>query len=285
MTAPAVRFVDRMTADSRCFAAALLGLGARGYLKIDQNDDGFTLTRTGRKVTFGAGELLMTDKLFGGRSVVTIGKKYDPSVAAAQRALHDALEREYVGPLFKRNYAPLGLAFLAGVGVIVAAVLLDAEAPVSIGAAVLLAIAIVVGGHLLPAYSVQGRRLKDEIDGLRLYLGVAEGDNLARMQAPRLTPEEFAKQLPYALALGVEKTWADRFAALLGAAAVAQAMSSYYHGADFDSGSFSVGDFSSGLDAMGSTVTAASTAPGSSSGSGGGGSSGGGGGGGGGSGW
>jgi uncharacterized membrane protein len=109
------------------------------------------------------------------------------------------------------------------------------------------------------------------------------------MQAPQLTPEEFARQLPYALALDVEKTWADRFAALLGTAAVAQAVSSYYHGSDFGSGSFSVGDFSSGLDAMGSTVSAASTAPGSSSGSsgggGGGGSSGGGGGGGGGSGW
>jgi hypothetical protein len=144
---------------------------------------------------------------------------------------------------------------------------------------------MLIGARLLPAYSVQGRRLKDEIEGLRLYLGVAEGDNLARMQAPRLTPEEFARQLPYALALDVEKTWADRLAAALGAAAVAQAVSSYYHGTDFGSGSFGIGDFSDGLSAMSSTVSAAASPPGSSSGSGGGGSSGGGGGGGGGSGW
>jgi hypothetical protein len=281
----AVRFVDRMGADSRCFAAALLGLGARGYLKIDQRDDGFTLTRTGREAPFGTGEKAMSERLFGGRSAVDVARKYDPSVAAAQKALHEALEHEYEGVLFRRNRAPLLLAGAAGAGVVWAAAALDAAVPVVIGAAVLLAAAMLVGARLLPAYSAKGRRLKDEIDGLRLYLGVAEGDGLARLKTPQLTPDEFARQLPYALALGVEKTWADRFAALLGTAAVAQAVSGYYHGSDYGSGSFSVGDFSSGLDAMGSTVSAASTAPGSSSGSGGGGSSGGGGGGGGGSGW
>jgi uncharacterized membrane protein YgcG len=170
--------------------------------------------------------------------------------------------------------------------------------PIVVGTAVLLVAVSIVAARLLPAYSPLGRRLKDEIDGLRLYLGVAEGDNLARLQSPRLTPEEFARQLPYALALGVEKTWADRFAALLGAAAVAQAVSDYYSGTDFSTAAGDIGAFSDGLGAIGSTVSAAASPPGSSSGSsdsssgggdsssgGGGGSSGGGGGGGGGSGW
>jgi uncharacterized membrane protein YgcG len=152
--------------------------------------------------------------------------------------------------------------------------------------AAVFSVALVIAAKLLPAYSLRGRRLKDEIEGLRLYLGVAEGDNLARLQTPRLTPEEFARQLPYALALGVEKTWANRFAALLGTAAVAQAVSSYYTGTHFDAGSVGdIGAFSESLGAMGSAVSAAASPPGSSSGSGGGGSSGGGGGGGGGSGW
>jgi uncharacterized membrane protein YgcG len=286
MSPAAVRFVDRMGADGRCFAAALLGLGARGYLTIDQRDDGFTLTRTGREVAFGPGEKTMCDELFGGAGEVRIEKKYAPSVAAAQKRLHEALQAQYEGVLFRRNRAPLLLAGLASVGTVVAAAVLEAAVPVIVGAAVLLAVVLVVGARLLPAYSVQGRRLKDEIDGLRQYLGIAEGDNLARLQSPRLTPEEFARQLPYALALGVEKTWADRFAAVLGTAAVAQAVASYYHGADFNAGALgSIGALSDGLDAMSSTVSAASSPPGSSSGSGGGGSSGGGGGGGGGSGW
>jgi uncharacterized membrane protein YgcG len=286
MSPAAVRFVDRMGADGRVFAAALLGLGARGYLTIDQQEKDFVVSRTGRQVAFGAGEKAMAEKLFADGDVRRIERKYDASVHAAQKALHEALERAYEGELFRRNRTPLVLAGAASAGIVVAAAKLDAALLVLIGAGVLLALALLAAAYLLPAYSVRGRRLKDEIEGLRLYLGVAEGDDLARLQTPRLTPQEFARQLPYALALDVEKTWADRFAALLGAAAVAQAVSSYYHGAGFDLGSASgIGAFSDGLDAMSSTVSAASSPPGSSSGSGGGGSSGGGGGGGGGSGW
>jgi hypothetical protein len=83
MSAAAVRFVDKMSFDSRCFAAALLGLGARGYLKIHQNGDVFALERTGRDVAFGTGEKAMADKLFGGGKVTQLQKEYDPSVYAA----------------------------------------------------------------------------------------------------------------------------------------------------------------------------------------------------------
>ena len=81
---------------------------------------------------------------------------------------------------------------------------------------------------LLPAYTEEGRRLEDEIEGLRQYLSVAEGDELARMKMPPRTKEEFAKFLPYAVALEVEKTWAEAFAKVLGAAALAQATAGYY---------------------------------------------------------
>ncbi|MDL1859932.1 DUF2207 domain-containing protein [Betaproteobacteria bacterium PRO7] len=284
MSAAAVRFVDKMSFDSRCFAAALLGLGARGYLKIHQNGDVFALERTGRDVAFGTGEKAMADKLFGGGKVTQLQKEYDPSVYAAQKALSDALEHHYADVLFRRNRTPLVLAGFAAVATVIGAIVLRSSVPVVIATAVVLAASLLLFAYLLPAYTQQGRKLKDEIDGLRLYLGVAEGDNLARLQNPRLTPEEFAGKLPYALALGVEKTWADRFAAVLGAAAVAQAVSHYYTGSSTDSLA-DVGSLSSSLGELGTTASAAASPPGSDSGSGGGGASGGGGGGGGGSGW
>ena len=49
MGAAAIRFIDRMGFDSRCLAAAVLGLGARGYLKVRQNDDGFVVSRPVRR--------------------------------------------------------------------------------------------------------------------------------------------------------------------------------------------------------------------------------------------
>jgi uncharacterized membrane protein YgcG len=137
----------------------------------------------------------------------------------------------------------------------------------------------------LKAPTPEGRKLLDRIAGLRLYLGVAERDELRSQDAPPMTLEEFQKFLPYALALGVEKTWADRFAAAVGPAAAAAAAGAvgWYAGSG---GVSSLSSMASGLgSSLSGAISSSSTAPGSSSGSGGGGSSGGGGGGGGGGGW
>ena len=103
-----------------------------------------------------------------------------------------------------------------------------------------LLLALFIFFKLMPAYTREGRKVQDHIEGLRQYLGVAERDDLARMKAPEMTPTEFARMLPYALALDVEKTWADRFAAVLGTAAVAAAVSSYYAGDTSSWGSNSI---------------------------------------------
>jgi uncharacterized membrane protein YgcG len=138
--------------------------------------------------------------------------------------------------------------------------------------------------HWMKAPTQEGRKLLDRIAGLRLYLGVAERDELAAQKAPPVTLEQFQKFLPYALALGVEKTWADKFAAAVGPAAAAAAAGAmgWYAGSNISNLSSFTSDIGSSLSA---SISSSSTAPGSSSGGGGGGSSGGGGGGGGGGGW
>jgi len=179
---------------------------------------------------------------------------------------------------------------LIGACTIGAMVLLDVSVMMGILIGLAIVATLVAFHRWLPAYSPGGRRTQDEIEGLRQYLGVAERDELARKKAPPKTPEEFSKFLPFAVALDVEKTWADRFAIALGGAAMAHAVSGWYQSSE--SGS-SVSGFTSSVSSLGETISAASTPPGSSSGSsdsgggggGGGGSSGGGGGGGGGSGW
>jgi hypothetical protein len=105
---------------------------------------------------------------------------------------------------------------------------------------------------------------QDEVE-LRQYLSVAEKDDLARLKLPPRTPEEFAKFLPYALALDVEKTWANAFTAVLGAAAVAQAVSSYYQSGSDPMGG-DIGGLSDSIAGMGDSISSAATPPGSSSG-------------------
>jgi uncharacterized membrane protein YgcG len=135
--------------------------------------------------------------------------------------------------------------------------------------------------ELLKAPTHIGRQVLDEIEGFRLYLSVAEEDRLNFIHPPYETPELFEKFLPYAMALGVENEWGERFARLLDKAGYEPRWYAGHHWNHMHPGSFA----SSLGSGMQSAVSSASSAPGRSSGMGGGGSSGGGGGGGGGGGW
>jgi uncharacterized membrane protein YgcG len=142
---------------------------------------------------------------------------------------------------------------------------------------------------LMSAPTPLGRKLMDGIEGLRIYLTLAEKDRMNTAGAPTMSPQHFEKLLPYAVALGVEKPWSNSFETWLATAAAGAAAASYqpswYYG---NYGGFGdrIGGFSS---SMASTIasTIPTPPPSSSSSSSGfsGGSSGGGGGGGGGGGW
>jgi uncharacterized membrane protein YgcG len=143
--------------------------------------------------------------------------------------------------------------------------------------------------QLLKAPTLAGRAVLDKFEGLRLYLEVAEKDELEFKHPPEKTPELFERLFPYALALDVEQRWAERFTAVFANLEEAQRNYSpgWYRGDHFSSHAMS--SFAGTLGgAMSAAISSSSTAPGSSGSSGfssGGGSSGGGGGGGGGGGW
>ena len=126
----------------------------------------------------------------------------------------------------------------------------------------------------------------DKIEGFKMYLGVAEKDQIYAMQVPDKTPELFESYLPFALALGVENRWAEKFSDIISSINKESAAynPAWYTGASWST--LGAAGFASSLSSSFSgTISSSSTAPGSSSGGGGGGSSGGGGGGGGGGGW
>ena len=284
-----VRYVDKMGFDDRCFASGLLGLGARGMLRIRQESDGYRIERTGTEVALLPGEQALAALVPKSTGVKTIGKTHDPAVQTVRGLLERELALHYDGKLFSRNRGSWVTGALIATVSVVAMMVLEAPIALVIACGVLMAVVLGVFAKLLPAYSVEGRKLQDAIQGLRQYMSVAEKDDLARMKAPPQTPQEFARLLPYAVALDVEETWADRFTTILGAAAVTAAVASYYS-PDSGGGLFGGSGLARSISGMDGTISSAATAPGSSSGGssgggGGGGSSGGGGGGGGGSGW
>jgi hypothetical protein len=154
----------------------------------------------------------------------------------------------------------------------------------------LLALPLVISAFWwMAAPTRDGRAVMDQIAGFERYLSVTEENRLEVLHPPEKTPELFERFLPYAIALGVENRWADRFSSVLAAAAADPsrqqgAYMGWYVGSQ--NAWTNPGRFASTVGAaLASSVASAATAPGSSSGSGGGGFSGGGGGGGGGGGW
>lgn len=163
--------------------------------------------------------------------------------------------------------------------------------PVPVVAAAMLLALNVLFYFLLGAPTALGRELVDKIEGLKLYLSVAESERMNMQGVPDMSPARFEALLPYAVALGVEKPWSQAFQEWLSTSAAADEFSSgyspyWYRGRDFSRGDFS-NAMSSAVGSMAGTFTSSLPAPKSSSSgfSSGGGSSGGGGGGGGGGGW
>jgi Predicted membrane protein (DUF2207) len=143
---------------------------------------------------------------------------------------------------------------------------------------------------LMDAPTPLGAKLMDGVEGLRLYLTVAETDRMNMAGAPAMSPQHFEKLLPYAVALGVEKPWSETFETWLAQAVSAAEAGAYqpgwYHGGSIGNFGGAIGGFSSSMaSTIASTIPAPKTSSSSSGFSSGGGFSGGGGGGGGGGGW
>ena len=357
LTPAGMRYVAKMGADNRTFAAALVDMGVRGHIRLVEEDGGWFSKKKTRIERMDGPNALPSDEQAALRELISTGdsivmeQKNYKEFAAAKKGLESVLKDQFDGKAFKRNYgwAAAGLLFFfAALWATSAAVVAAADTTsiwqigVTIGcltlAAILaflihestwlgklvcgligfiaFAIAAVVGfpmfaealnsGSALPvvipalalpmviscfwwiaAPTREGRGILDRIAGFKQYLSITERERLDRMTMPQDTPDVFEKYLPYAIALGVENKWANRFASVLAAAQARgdQPRGFYWYsgtGSPWNNPSLFVNTVGATL---ASTISSASTAPGSSSGSGGGGFSGGGGGGGGGGGW
>lgn len=140
---------------------------------------------------------------------------------------------------------------------------------------------MVVFQYLIKQPSKEKLRKKSLIDGFKMYMGAAENEQLKFHNPPQMTPQVFETLLPFAMVMGVDQIWGQRFDELLKSTAT-EYQNTWYYGGVMNHYVFA-NTLNSSLT---QSIQSASTKPSSSgSGSGGGGFSGGGGGGGGGGGW
>jgi len=288
-----LRYMRRMGYDTRCFSADVLALAVAGAVEIEREkgflSDDWTLLGTDAPpvAAVGGAAHALHGSLFSGGRKVELEKGNASRLQRAHQAHTKALDAQFQPRMFQRHGGSIGIAVvIAIVGSVLAAIVSGgAGIPLIVGIAALMVLVVIVFGVLVKAPTPAGRKLLDEIEGLKLYLGVAEREELARMPGPDAPPvmdaARYERLLPYAVALDVEEAWTKKFTLAVGAAAAAAAGSAiaWYHGG----GASDLGSLANAVgNSLSSQIASSSTPPGSSSGSGGGGSSGGGGGGGGG---
>ena len=76
---------------------------------------------------------------------------------------------------------------------------------------ILSAVLLCAFAWFMPKMTEKGARTREQILGFKEYLSVAEKDRIDFVNAPEKNPTIFEKLLPYAVALGVEKNWAEVF--------------------------------------------------------------------------
>jgi uncharacterized membrane protein YgcG len=132
-SAAAVRFVHRMGYDRKSFAAALIAMAVKGYLKITEAHGAYNLTRTGRCETetgLASTERAVARVLFNGVNEIELKNTNHTIVSRAVTALRDALKKEDEGVYFVTNrgwfFGGLAILVLSGAA---AALLSEDAAP------------------------------------------------------------------------------------------------------------------------------------------------------------
>lgn len=285
-----LRYIEKMYYDDEAMTAAVVSLAVKGYLRIDKDDDDeHTLLRTDpgdNPPALATGEQALLDALFEESEIVILDNEYHERLGGAKDAHQRSLSRDFKNRYFKTN----GIMNLPPIALIITAAVISLNTGSGptffvIATLVIAALVLVVFAVLMRRPTVRGRKLLDEMSGFREYLEIAERDEMNLRNPPDKTPHLFEKYLPFALAMGVEQAWAERFTTVFAniqGPENASYQPSWYNGSwnSFDMSS-TTHSLSNGL---GTAIRSSVTPPGSSSG-GGGGFSGGGGGGGGGGGW
>jgi uncharacterized membrane protein YgcG len=302
MTPASVGMIDKQRYYGDLITGSILNLAVKGYLRIEEDVEEyiFGLFKTKRfiihKLKKDTGMLLneesiLLSKLFTSTSTLVLDGKYDAKVGSAVTAFKASLRKQHTSLIYQGvnlKFWVVPILAMVAYGFLfffLASQYFEGENDVLVFVLfiILNIVFFLIYQYLIRKPAVEKLRLKSLIDGFKMYMSAAEEKQIAHFNPPDLTPEVFEKLLPYAVVLGAEDVWGEKFQNLLNKSIIDQ----NYHPTWYVG---NVGNFSSFNHSLNSSlsnsINSSATPPSSSgSGSGGGGFSGGGGGGGGGGGW
>ena len=303
MTPASVGMLDKFRYHGDLITGSILNLAVKGYLKIEEDTQDYVFgifkskTFFIHKVKEDAGALndeerVLFSKLFSNTSTVTLDGKYDSKIQSAVSAFKSSLRKQHHGLIYQGFNAKFWVVpILTIIAYVFLFVFLASQYFQGENDGVIFVLFLIsnivfflIYQYLIRKPAVEKLRLKSLIDGFKMYMSAAEEKQIAHFNPPDLTPEIFEKLLPYAVVLGAEDVWGDKFQNLIDKSLIDQSYQpTWYTGgriANFSTFNHTLNS------SLSNSLSKSATPPSSSgSGSGGGGFSGGGGGGGGGGGW
>lgn len=222
---------------SRDITAGILYLAEQGFIKIrkterkilwlfDTSDYELDLLRDPQETETNFQRdvlnLLFGSQAATGETVALSALKNDHSKQRANRRILKQLKRDVDQDLLDRGFyetayrdifakaapAVAGLALLAVLAVVAG----FASAVLLVGAGMLGFVTVVVLAISATRRTATGYTARNHLRGFKEFLSVTGQDRFKFHDAPAKNPEQFTEYLPYAVAFGVEKEWAEVFA-------------------------------------------------------------------------
>lgn len=212
--------------------ASIVNLSVKGFIRIDEvvekgglfglrSDKRYALARLKEADDkLPAEEQIVMRSLFRKTGSVTLTGKYDETIAMMMRDYHKSLKKQHGSVLnegrnLKFHLVPW-LAFIAYFIVMVRFVTDDLLQFTANRNALVATLLLGLVSYLLYAWLIvrPGERklhYRSAVEGLKMYLDVAEEKQLQFFNPPEVTPALFEQLLPYAIALDMEKVWGDKF--------------------------------------------------------------------------
>jgi uncharacterized membrane protein YgcG len=154
ISAAAVRYVERMAYDARCFTAAIIDLGVNGHLRLTGSGEETVLWRVDGGKPIGPAERAVKSKLLGANPSLKLVQTNYKTLAGATGALRDSLRRSYDGTLFADNYGWSGTGFALTLVLLLVVVLMigtsyDGDRATLLNIGILLPLAPIAAGAFL----------------------------------------------------------------------------------------------------------------------------------------
>lgn len=222
LSAPEVGVMVDQKVDRRDIAAGIMELATRGFAGMSFAADGSV---TVKKKEGDANTLPPVLKelylgLFKGSSEVDLGDMKGAFLSTYQtteKLLYSSLT-ENRAFFVKNPNAVRGTWIGWGVLLIIAGVVMmfirasqDLTVVEYLWPLVASGIILIAFGSKMPKYTRAGQTAREHVLGFKWFLSVTETERLKFHNAPERKPEQFMALLPFAIALGVEKQWADQF--------------------------------------------------------------------------